>query len=112
MKDHAKKFKEIQERAFREAEEKKRLRQEQQEKIETAEEKYIKIEKGKEKEKEIRKETEIEQKIKDKTASSLDGNAMATPTPQDFYNLQEQFSQMQAMLSQFCTSNQQSNQDT
>jgi hypothetical protein len=37
---------------------------------------------------------------------------MSTPTPQDFYALQEQFNQMQQMVAQLHTSNQQSNQST
>jgi hypothetical protein len=102
MKDHSKIFREIQERAFKEAEEKKRLRE--QERLENIEKEEPKdnTEKGKE----IEIENKIEKEIEIETASSLHNFEMANPTPQDFYNLQEQFTQMQAMMPQLRNSNQ------
>jgi hypothetical protein len=35
---------------------------------------------------------------------------MTTPTPQDFYHLQEQFTQMQQMMSQLASNSQSTNQ--
>jgi hypothetical protein len=102
MKDHSKKFREIQERAYKEAEEKRENNR--------IEEQKNKIEKEKERDKEQEKE---QRKGKNReTASSLDQNKMATPTPQDFYNLQEQFMQMQALVSQLHNSNQSLTQNT
>jgi hypothetical protein len=108
MKDHKKNFREIQERAYREAEEKKeRLEKEKLEKREPAEN-IKKKEKGKETERE-----NIEKENNQNILSALSGTAMSTPTPQDFYAMQEQLAQMQQMFTQFThNASQQSNTNT
>ena len=76
MKDHKKKTKEIQERAIRETEEKQRKTE--QETLEKENKKF----------------------------NTLSKIKMTTPTPQDFYNLQEKFTQMQQMMSQLSNNSQ------
>ena len=95
MKDHTKIFQEIQEQAHRDSEEN-RIRLEKEE---------LKKEKQEEKDKEKGKQKEKEKN----TLNSLSKTVMSTsttPTPQDFYNLQGQFTKMQKMLAQLHTPNQ------